>query len=170
MKRLFLYLTLFLSLILFSNCSLKHKWRAKQKEKLIHKKQARINHVLTSEQVILDTSFQYIHKQLKNYLLWELSGNVHIHANGSIQSDHATLQSWHSETDSLESQLSKAVYQNQRTEDQHTSEESTLSSRKISHQKKRKATTNLWWIVLLLIPLGVLVFRRFRMFRRGLIN
>src|SRR5690625_76502 len=100
MKRLIVYLVISFFCLLLASCSLKHKWQINQKEKISRKKQEHISHVLTSERIMLDTSFNFRQSKLKNYRLWRLSGNVNIHANGTIQTDHAILETWHGETDS----------------------------------------------------------------------
>jgi len=160
MKRFILYLSLLLNIIYCTSCSLKHKWHTKQKEKISRKKQEQIEHLLISEHVILDTSFQYAHTQLKNYRLWTLTGNVKIDPDGSLHTDQAILQSWHSETDSQHVASRNITYQTQKQEDQTTIEETTNLNRESTHKEKRKATTNLWWLLLLVIPLGILFTRR----------
>lgn len=167
MKRFTLYLTLFVCFTLYTNCSLKHKWRTNQKESISRKKQEHIRHSITSERMLIDTGFQYTYAQLKNYRLWTLSGNVHIQADGSLQSDHAILQTWHSETDSLENYYAKTAYVSDNEEDQYVLEDATELNRNMRHKEKRKANTNWWWLVLLvLLPLGVLITRRGRLLSR----
>ena len=165
MKRFILYFVLLLSILLVKGCSLKHKWYTHQKEKLSRKKQEHISHVLTSEQVILDTSFQYIHKQIKNYRLWRLSGNVKIHPNGILETDHAILETWHNETDSQQTNSFKTTYQNKKVEEKVIANESIDINKKSSYKEKRKLNINLWWLVLLIIPLGILLIRRLRLLR-----
>lgn len=160
MKRFVLYLSLFLSLTFCTNCSLKHKLHIKQKEKFSRKKQEQINHVLNSEHAILDTSFQFAHKQLKIYRLWRLSGNVKIHPDGILETDHAILETWHSETDSQQIVSSNITHEIQKIEDQSIIEETTNLDKKSTYKEKRKATTSLWWLVLLVIPLGLWRFRK----------
>src|SRR5690625_8006261 len=114
MKRLIVYLVISFFCLLLASCSLKHKWQNNQKEKLSRKKLVHISHVLTSERIILDTSFQIGHTKLKNYRLWRLSGNVNIKANGTIRTNQDILQTWHSETDSELTKSNKTTYQNKK--------------------------------------------------------
>lgn len=160
MKRFILYLLLIMSLTFCTNCNLKYKWHTNQKEKLQRKKQEQIHHILTSEHVILDSSFQFSHKQLKNYRLWTLSGNVQIYPNGSLQTDHASLESWYNEIDSQQAISSNTTYQNKSLEEESIVEEGTTLNKKSTQKEKRKFTTNLWWLVLLIIPLGLRGIRR----------
>lgn len=160
MKRLFIYFVLFLCLFVLKGCSLKHKWRNKQKENTIHRKQEYLSHLLTTEHLVLDTSLQYSHTQLKHYKLWHLSGNVQIHPDGSLLTDHAILESWHSEVDSHQIASSSTIYQNQRVEEERLASESIDINKKSNYKEKRKASLNLWWLVLLLIPVGLWRFRR----------
>lgn len=160
MKRFTLYLTLFVCFTLYTNCSLKHKWRTNQKESISRKKQEHIRHSITSERMLIDTGFQYTYAQLKNYRLWTLSGNVHIQADGSLQSDQAVIQTWHSEADSQQTTSLKITNENQRLEERSIKEESITLNKKSTQKEKRKFTTNLWWMVLLLIPVGFWIFRR----------
>ena len=153
MKRLFIYFVLFLSVLLFQGCSLKHKRHNKQKEHLSHSKQEYLRHLLTKENLILDTSLQYSHSQLNHYRLWHLSGNVKIHPNGSLHTDHAILESWHSETDSQQTTSLEITYQNQRVEEETSVNESIDINKRSSYKEKRKFTSNLWWLVLVLILL-----------------
>ncbi|HLS11238.1 MAG TPA: hypothetical protein VK050_03660 [Flavobacteriaceae bacterium] len=155
MKRIILFLVIALSFTLFSNCSLKHKWRSKQKEKFSHQKQEQISRLQTTERVVVDTSWQYAHTQLKNYQLWALAGNVKIHPDGSLESDHATLQSWQSKTDEQQTAGRKNTYQTQKSEKQTSTNQTTSLQRKSSHKEKRKANINLWWLLVLLLPLGI---------------
>jgi len=160
MKRLFKYFVLFLSLLLLLGCSLKHKWRNKQKENTIHRKQEYLSHRLTKEHLTLDTNLQYSHSQLKHYRLWHLSGNVQMHPDGSLQTDQAVIQTWHSEADSQQTTSLKITNENQRLEERSIKEESITLNKKSTQKEKRKFTTNLWWMVLLLIPVGFWIFRR----------
>ena len=73
----------------------------------------------------------------------------------SLQTDHAILQTWHNETDSQQTTSSKSTYQNQSIEEQSIAEESTTLNKKSTQKEKRKFTTNLWRLTLLLIPLGL---------------
>ena len=155
MKRIILFLAITLSFTLFSNCSLKHKWRSKQKAKFLHQKQEQISQLQTTERVVLDTNWQYAQTHLKNYQSWTLYGNVKIHPDGSLQSDHATLESWQSKTDEQQTAGSKNTYQNQKSEKQTSTNQTISLQRKSSHKEKRKACTNLWWLVVLLLPLGI---------------
>lgn len=160
MKRSALYLILFLCSILFANCSLKHKWQNNQQENFTHRKNEYLQHLLNSEHLILDTNLHFSHTQLQNYRLWTLSGNVQISPNGSLQTDHAILQTWHNETDSQQTISSKTTYQNQSLEEESIVEEVTILNKKSTQKEKRKFTTNLWWLVLLIIPLGLWRIRR----------
>jgi|SRR5690554_3708882 len=160
MKRIALYLLLFLSSILFVSCSLKHKWKNKQQQNITHSKNEHLSHLLSSEHLTLDTNSHFSHAQLQNYRLWTLSGNVQIHPNGNLQTDHAILQTWYSEVDNQQMISSKSTYQNQNIEETSITEESTTLNKKSTQKEKRKFTTNLWWLVLLLIPVGFWRFRR----------
>src|SRR5690625_6038493 len=139
MKRIILFLVIALSFTLFSNCSLKHKWRSKQKEKFSHQKQEQISRLQTTERVVVDTSWQYAHTQLKNYQLWALAGNVKIHPDGSLESDHATLHSWQSKTDEQQTAGRKNTYQTQKSEKQTSTNQTTSLQRKSSHKEKRRS-------------------------------
>lgn len=162
MKRLFIYFVLFLCLFVLKGCNLKHKWRNKQKENTIHRKQEYLSHLLTTEHLVLDTSLQYSHTQLKHYKLWHLSGNVQIHPDGSLLTDQALLESWHSEVDSHQMASSSINYQNQRVEEERLATESIDINKKSTYKEKRKASLNLWWLVLLLPLLLVWSYRRIR--------
>ena len=160
MKRLPIYFILFLSTLLLQGCSLKHKWQNKQKENLTHRKQEHLSHLLANEHLIVDTSLQYSHSQLLHYRLWRLSGNVNFHPNGSFQTDHAILESWHNATDSQETTSFQTTYQNQTLEHDAIKQEATDINKKSSYKEKRKFSTNLWWLLVVLIPLLLLwVFR-----------
>ncbi|HLS11352.1 MAG TPA: hypothetical protein VK050_04275 [Flavobacteriaceae bacterium] len=160
MKRLIVYLVISFFCLLLASCSLKHKWQNNQKEKLSRKKQEHISHVLTSERIILDTSFQIGHSKLKNYRLWRLSGKVNIQANGTIQTDQAILQTWHSETDSQQTSSFKTTYQNKKVAESFIADESIDINTKSSYKEKRKLNINLWWLLLLVIPLFLWRARR----------
>ena len=167
MKRFILFLALSVCFILYTNCSLKHKWRTRKKENLSRKKQEYIHHTVASEQLLIDTGFQFAHTQLKTYRVWTLSGNVHIHSDGSLQSDHAILQAWHSEIDSVENHFVKTVYARINEEDKYVLEEATEVNRKLDYKEKRKANRNWWWLVVLLVlSIGVLISRRWRLLGR----
>lgn len=162
MKRLVRYLILFLCSIVYASCSLKHKWQNKQQEKFNHSKKEHLQHLLRSEHLVLDTNLHFSHTQLQNYRLWTLSGNVQIYSNGSFQTDHAILQTWHNETDSQQTSSSKTTYQNQSVEETSITEEAINLNKKSTQKEKWKFTTNLWWLTLLLIPLGLWRFRKWR--------
>src|SRR5690625_7827619 len=130
MKRIIVYIFISFFCLILASCSLKHKWQNNQKEKLSRKKQKHISHVLTSERIILDTSFQIGHSKLKNYRLWRLSGKVNIQANGTMQTDQAILQTWHSETDSQQTRSLKTTYQNKKEAESFTVEESIVITTK----------------------------------------
>ena len=160
MKRLLIYFILFLSIFLIQACSLKHKWQNKQKENITHRKQEHYKYLLTKEHLILDTSLQYSHSRLNHYRIWHLAGNVKMHPDGSLQTDQAVIQTWHSEADSQQTTSLKITNENQRLEERSIKEESITLNKKSTQKEKRKFTTNLWWMVLLLIPVGFWIFRR----------
>lgn len=162
MKRLLIVFTLFVSSCLIMSCSLKHKLQTKGQEKLTQNKQSYLNHLITTEHVILDTSLQYAHMQLQNHQLWRLSGNVKMHPDGWLQTDHATLQTWHNAVDSQQTTSFKTSYKNQSEDKEARIEESTAINKKSTYKQKRKFTTNLWWLVLLLPLLLLWFFRRNR--------
>src|SRR5690625_1986679 len=124
MKRLLIYFILFMSIFLIQACSLKHKWQNKQKENITHRKQEYLSHQLTKEHLILDTSLQYSHSRLNHYRIWHLAGNVKMHPDGSLQTDQAVIQTWHSEADSQQTTTLKITNENQRLEERSIKEES----------------------------------------------
>lgn len=73
----------------------------------------------------------------------------------SFQTDHAILQTWQNEIDSQQAISSKTAYQNQRLEEVSIAEEAITLNKKSTQKEKRKFTTNFWWLILLLIPLGL---------------
>jgi len=158
MKRSALYLILFLCSILFANCSLKHKWQNKQQENFTHRKNEHLQHLLNSEHLILDTNLHFSHTQLQNYRLWTLSGNVQISPNGSLQTDHAILQSWQKTSDNQQTTSSKTIYQNKVLAKESLTEETIDRNKHSAEKKKWKTSTNWWWLLLLFISIGTWFF------------
>ncbi|HLR49820.1 MAG TPA: hypothetical protein VK076_04545, partial [Candidatus Sphingobacterium stercoripullorum] len=74
--------------------------------------------------------------------------------------DQAVIQTWHSEADSQQTTSLKITNENQRLEERSIKEESITLNKKSTQKEKRKFITNLWWMVLLLIPVGFWIFRR----------
>ena len=160
MKSLFTYFVLFVSLLLLQGCSLKHKSKKQEQKDLNYRNQEHYKYLLTKEHLILDTSLQYSHSRLNHYRIWHLAGNVKMHPDGSLQTDQAVIQTWHSEADSQQTTSLKITNENQRLEERSIKEESITLNKKSTQKEKRKFTTNLWWMVLLLIPVGFWIFRR----------
>lgn len=162
MKRLLIYFILYLSALLLKGCSLKHKWQTKHQERLSKTKQTSLNHSLTSQKLVIDTSSYLTYSDFKTYHQWTLSGNVKLHPNGTLQTDHATLESWHSESDSQQNTSSQSTYQNQTLEQESMVHESTNIKKKSNYKEKWKTSLNLWWLLLLLPVFLIWSYRRDR--------
>lgn len=158
MIRSIAYLVVFLSSFILISCSLKYKWRTKGKESLSQRKQEHLSHLLTSEQVVVDSTIHFSYSDLQNYHLWTFSGNVKIAPNGTFYTDHAILQSWQKTSDNQQTTSSKTIYQNKVLAKESLTEETIDRNKHSAEKKKWKTSTNWWWLLLLFISIGTWFF------------
>lgn len=135
---------------LFASCGIKHKTQYQDSEKKKQQKQEQIQSSLLSEKIIQDTNYQFKQIDLQQYAQWILLGNVRIHPKGGIETDSLILQSWHYQADRQQETLITYFQDKQVSENQYTTHQTSLEQTKARYKVKRKASTN-WWFLLLMV-------------------
>lgn len=159
MKMKYLYIISILTATLFQACSYKHKWQHRLEETEKTKKLSHLQRHYFSQWFDLDTSTSYRKEQIKNYKLWNLSGNVAMDSAGNLQADNVYLMDWHIQDQYTKSQnhLYKQYIQEQEIDS--LGQDFRTYKQKSIFKKKWKFETH--WLLVLILGVG-LVFIWFK--------